>query len=89
VKDKSESIGIFAAGAILLFTGIEDILYFVFSGESMSGPMCWFNDLNAPVAWFSEHFFNEACVSQQSLVGFAILGVFASYLVLKYMVEKL
>jgi hypothetical protein len=82
-KDISEALGIFATGFILLFTGVEDVFYFIFSTQSMSQCMQWFNDLNAPVATWARVVFNQSCVSPEALISFAILGIVVSYFVFK------
>lgn len=82
-KDKSEAIGIFAAGFIMLVTGLEDVFYFIFSSQPMTLCMQWFNDLGAPVALWSKHIFNETCVSPDALVSFAALGVVLAYITFK------
>ena len=84
-KDKSESIGIFAAGLILLSTGLEDIFYFLFSGLKMDSCMAWFNELGAPVAWYSTKILHETCVSPTALISFTMIGIIASYLLFDYM----
>ena len=81
--DKSETIGIIAAGFILLFSGTEDLMYFAFSPQDMTPCMQWFNDLNAPVASWSTNILKERCVSPNALISFAGLGIIASYLIFK------
>lgn len=77
-KDKSEAIGLFSAGFIMIFTGMEDIFYFLFSPQKMTACMQWLNDLNAPVSWWSKYILGEACVSPLALYTFSALGfVFA------------
>lgn len=75
-RDHSDAWGIFGAGVIMLATGLEDIFYFMWSRQPMTACMQWFNDLNAPVSYWSKYVFNEACVSPVALVSFAILGLF-------------
>ena len=82
-RDKSEAIGLAAAGLILLFSGTEDVLYFAASGQEMTPCMQWFNDLNAPVAYWSSRILNEECVSPFSLVSFALIGIVVSYFIFK------
>lgn len=81
--DKSEAVGLALSGFILLATGVEDVLYFVFSSQSMTACMQWFNDWNAPVATWARVVFNQQCVSPEALVTFAVAGVFLSYFVFK------
>lgn len=80
-KDKSETLGIFLSGTILLFTGLEDVFYFIFSKQSMTQCMQWFNDINAPVAWFSTNILKETCTSPKALILFSIIGIITSYIV--------
>lgn len=82
-KDKSESIGLFLSGKILLLTGIEDIIYFGFSRQTMTSCMQWFNDMHSPIAWFSTNILHETCTSSTALVSFAAIGIIASYYTFK------
>jgi len=87
-KDKSESIGLFGAGFIMIFTGLEDVFYFMFSWQPMTQCMQWLNDLNAPVAYYSQYILKEACVSPFALTTFAAIGLVTAYFVFKYLREK-
>lgn len=78
-RDISEAIGLALAGLILLFTGLEDVFYFLFSKFKMTECMQWFNDLNAPVSFFSRFVFREECTSPASLITFSIIGIFLAY----------
>ena len=64
VKDKSEAIGIFIAGTIMLMGGLEDVSYFVLGGLKMCPQMCWFV---GPQVIISQ-LFHETCVSPISLI---------------------
>lgn len=81
---KYEALGLFLSSAVLLWTGLEDVLYFVFSPQTMSACMQHFADYNAPVYYFSVHVMHEACVSPNGLVLFSIIGIFISKMVLDY-----
>ena len=83
-KDLSETLGLFSAGMIMLAFGVEDVMYFVFSKIPMSNSMCWFNEWNAPVSWWSQ-LLGEQCVSAPALLSFAGIGVALSYIVFYYM----
>jgi len=63
---------------LLLATGLEDVLYFVFSKQPMTACMSWFNELGAPVSW-SSNVLNECCVSPFALLSFSAIGIFVSY----------
>ena len=82
-KDKSEAIGITAAGLILLATGTEDVFYFALSGQEMPACMQWFNDLNAPVGYWSANILKEKCTSPFALTSFAFIGIVGSYFIFK------
>jgi len=78
-RDLSESIGLLGAGLIMLFAGVEDVFFFLFSPAQMSNNMCWFNDVNAPISFFSELLGHE-CVHALDLSIFAVSGVIIGYL---------
>ena len=80
-KDKSEAIGIFVAGYLLLFFSTEDVFFFWFSEQPMTQCMQWFNELNPQLTWWSTTMFNESCVSPKALISFAVLGIFVSYFI--------
>lgn len=77
-KDLSESLGLMFAGLILLFTGWEDIFFFLFSPSKMVGRMCWFNEVRAPVAKFSE-LLGAECVLPLHLWIFALIGLVLAF----------
>lgn len=86
-KDKSETVGLMIAGLILIFAGVEDVLYFAFGNQSMTPCMQWLNDLNAPVSHWSSRVLNEDCVSPFALTSFAFIGVIVSYFAFKKLRE--
>lgn len=86
-KDKSEALGIIAAGIFLLWFAVEDVLFFLFSEQPMTQCMQWFNDLNPQLTWWSTHIWNETCVSPTSLISFAILGIVVSYFIFNKLKE--
>lgn len=79
-RDISESLGILGAGLIMISTGLEDVLYYVFSEQAMGDAMCYFNELHAPVSYYSQ-MLGEDCVTPFSLITFAMLGLAVSYFV--------
>lgn len=80
-KDKSETLGLIAAGFILLLMSVEDLFFFIFSDQPMTQCMRWFNELNPQLTWWSTHIWGETCVSPTALISFAILGIIISYVV--------
>jgi len=79
-KDLSETLGLAFGGLIMLFAGVEDVFFFIFSPARMSNNMCWFNDVRASVALFSELLGHE-CVHALDLYIFAGTGVVVAYIV--------
>lgn len=77
-KDKSETAGLIVAGLILLLTGVEDVMYFMFGDQPMTPCMQWFNDLGHPVSYWAS-LWGQSCVSPLALISFSILGIFVSY----------
>ena len=75
-KDKSEALSIVAAGFVLLFFGLEDLSFFIFSSESMGACMDWFTYY--PWKLFS-------CVTPTILIISSIVGIFISYKVFIYL----
>lgn len=79
VKDKSEAVGLGAAGIIMLMTGLEDVFFFVFSDAAPTACMQWFNDVGAWNSYWSTYVLQETCVSPFAMYSFAALGVFVAY----------
>lgn len=75
-KDKSEAIGLLISGVILLFSGLEDIFFFVLSSNVMPAQMCWLTGWSATTS----RFLGEACVTPTSLflnvILFTVIGWF-------------
>jgi hypothetical protein len=79
-KDKSESLALFATPAILLWFGIEDLLYFAFSSDILSGVAgCWADRL-IPVRIIS-NLLGETCPSALAMVLSALIGLFIAFIV--------
>jgi len=83
-KDKSETVGLIGAGLILLTTGFEDVMYFVFSEQSMTTCMEWFSQVGHPISYWS-NLLGETCVSPTALISFSIVGI----LLANYIYKKL
>lgn len=79
-RDLSETLGLASAGLIMLFAGVEDVFFFLFSPAKMTDNMCWFNDVRGPVAKFSE-LLGAECVTQTHLLLFAGLGIVLAFVV--------
>lgn len=79
-KDKSEAVGIFTAGYIMLLMGVEDLFFFILSPNIMTARMCWFG---FPINLVSK-LLGEACVSPLSLILNALLGIYLAWIVLKW-----
>lgn len=85
-KDKSEAIALVSAGWALIWFGAQDVLYFIFSGTSMTANMCW-ADIMLPIRTISD-LLGEACPSATSFMLSALLGVFISYHLYNWLREK-
>ena len=80
-KDKSETAAIFLVPAIWIIFGVQDLLFFLFSKQTMvSSVGCWANAL-IPVSLISK-LLGEVCPTVTSFALSAILGLFLSWLVL-------
>ena len=76
-KDKSESVALVASGWALMWFGFQDVLYFMFSGKSMTTGMCWADNIFS-IRVISD-FLGESCPSGTAFTLSALLGVFISY----------
>ena len=83
-KDKSEAVGIFIAGELMLLGGVEDISFFVLGNNVMTSQMCWFTGTQTIISTF----LGEACVSPLSLWLNAILSLFIAWNVLKWFFKQ-
>lgn len=83
VKDKSEATGIVAAGWIMLWAGVEDVAFFIFSRQPVTQCMQWFNDSHTLNSYVSTYLLGETCTSPLALYLTAALGLVAAYWVFK------
>ena len=79
-KDKSESLALFAAPAIMIFFGTQDLFYFVMSPIDKLLPSmgCWANRIG-PVNFLS-HLFGETCPSNLVFLASGFIGLGLGYL---------
>lgn len=87
-KDKSEALAIFATPALLIWFGVQDLIYFVFSPIDglMTHMGCW-ADRMMPVRIISD-ILGETCPSALAMVISAIIGIALAYLVYRYLQKK-
>lgn len=83
-KDKSEAIGIFVAGGLMLAGGLEDIFFFILSSNSMPAFMCWFTGPQTIVS----SLMNQCCVTPTSLVINALLFTIVAWFALKWFFKQ-
>ncbi len=83
-KDKSEALALFLTPASLIFFGVQDLIYFIFSPDVMSESIgCW-ADVLTPVRIISD-FLGETCPTQTSFLISAGIGVVIAYYTYKYL----
>lgn len=83
-KDKSEAVAIFITPAILILTGVQDLIYFVFSPDVMQESMgCWADMV--PGVRIVSNLLKETCPSSTAFVLSAIIGVFLAYKAYQYL----
>jgi hypothetical protein len=80
-KDKSESVGIFVSGLIMLYGGVQDVMFFVLSSNDMTAQMCWFTGAQT---WVSR-ILGECCVTPTSLVINALVSIGVAWFVLRWL----
>lgn len=81
-KDKSEAVSLVASTWALLWFGVQDVFYFIFSEQAMTTGMCW-ADTMMPIRVIS-NLLGEVCPSRQSFLLSAALGVFVANKVYNY-----
>lgn len=86
-KDKSEAVALFVTPAILILTGVQDLIYFVFSPDKIQASMgCW-ADLVPGVRIMSD-LLGETCPSSTAFFLSAIAGAIIAYKAYKYFQRK-
>jgi len=76
-KDKSESLGIVAAGWSLIYFGTQDLLFFAFSEQTLSSIGCWADNLY-PVRTISD-LLGESCPTATSFLLSGFFGIVFSF----------
>jgi hypothetical protein len=85
-KDKSESLALFLTPATLIWFGVQDLIYFVFSPDVFTESIgCWADALQ-PVRIISD-LLGETCPTTTSFMLSAILGGFLAYWIYKKLKE--
>jgi hypothetical protein len=79
-KDKSESLALFLAPAILITFGTQDLIYFLFSPQQMSAISCWADAL-IPVSIIS-NWLGEECPTRFSFFISAGIGALIAWFAL-------
>lgn len=86
-KDKSESLAIFLTPAILIYFGVQDIVYFIFSPDTLIGSVgCWADVIN-PIRIISDYL-GESCPTARSFILSATLGVVLAYFIYGYLKKQ-
>lgn len=77
-KDKSESLALFLTPSILIYFGVQDIIYYIISPDIMVYSMgCW-ADVILPVKIISD-FLGETCPTANALILSSIIGIGVAY----------
>lgn len=83
-KDKSESLALFLTPALLIYFGLQDILYYIISPDVMTECMgCW-ADVILPVKIISD-LLGEACPTATALIISSGIGALIAYYAYKYL----
>jgi len=86
-KDKSEAVALVVSPVILIWFGVQDLIYYFFSPDTLAGTIgCW-ADVMTPVKIVSD-FLGETCPTSTSFILTALIGIYISYKVYKYLREK-
>ena len=80
-KDKSEALAVFLTPTIMVYFGLEDVLFHIIKQVPMAQCMDWLN--GNPVILQITKLLGETCVNPTSLVISTIIGLGLSYIVLK------
>lgn len=80
-KDKSEALAVFLTPTIMVYFGLEDVLFHIIKQVPMAQCMDWLN--GNPVIFQITNFLGLECVNPSSLVISTIVGLIVSYYVLK------
>ena len=80
-KDKSESWAVFLTPTIMVYFGLEDVIFHIIKQVPMDQCMVWLN--NNPVLFQIAKIMGSDCVNPGSLVLSAIVGLVISYFTLK------
>lgn len=80
-KDKSEALAVFLTPTIMVYFGLEDVLFHIVKQVPMAQCMDWLN--NNPILFNIARVFGENCVNPATLVLSTVIGLIVSYFVLK------
>ena len=80
-KDKSEALAVFLTPTIMVYLGLEDILFHIFKQVPMVQCMEWLN--GNPVLFQITKLLGGTCINPASLIISTIIGLVVSYYVLK------
>ena len=81
-QDLSEAVALAVTPLILLYTGVQDIIYFVFDKGSFAQSLCWADKI--PTVRIISDWFGEACPSQLAFYLSAVIGIIAAYYTYKF-----
>jgi hypothetical protein len=86
-KDFSESISFIISSVIIWFTGLADIMYFIFQGLAIPSTLSWL-DKGVIIGFISTNIFKSP-VTNVTLFFTAFVGLIIAYFTTKILVEKL
>lgn len=84
-KDLSESLAIFLVGLLSIFSGLEDVIYYLLHGWTLDSSMPWL--MNSPASTLSQILGMET-VTPISLLGNIILFGFIAYYLTNWLYAK-
>lgn len=80
-KDKSEALAVFLTPTIMVYFGLEDVLFHIIKQVPLAECMAWLN--NNPIIFGITKILGETCVNPTSLIISTIIGLTISYFTLK------
>ena len=85
-RDKSESLAIGTASLFFIWSGLADILYFIFQGKWLPETMPWLIDKMPGVT--SKYLLGQSTVTPFGLVLNTIIFVIAGYFITRWLVKQ-
>lgn len=84
-RDKSEALALFLTPAIMIWFGVQDLIYYIIGPDTLSEIGCWATAIT-PVGYISG-LLGETCPTITSFIISAGIGIVIAYYVYKYLQE--